>query len=74
MSLAARLEAARQPVKPKFEQWIERLPADDRAALIAAAADPELTNAAIVDAVRAEGGVVGKDAVAAWRKSHGLAR
>lgn len=74
MSLAERLNAAKKPLKPKFEQWIDTLSEADRKALIAAAVDPGLSNNAIVDAIRAEGYSANKDTVSAWRKSHGFTR
>ena len=74
MSLADRLEAARKPVKPKFEQWIEGLDKADQEALAKAAVDPELSNAAISDVVRAEGYAANKDTISKWRRAHGYAR
>lgn len=74
MSLVERLNAARTPRKPRFEQWIDSLPDDEREALIAAATDPDLSNNAIAEAVRAEGCPVNKDTISVWRKSHGFAR
>lgn len=74
VSLAERLTASKKPMKTKFEQWIDTLPESDRKALEAAALDPELSNNAIVEAVRAEGYSVNKDTIAAWRKAHGFTR
>lgn len=74
MGLADRLTAAKKPLKPKFEQWIDGLPEGDRKALEAAAVDPELSNNAIVEAVRAEGYSANKDTIAGWRKAHGFTR
>lgn len=70
MSISERLEQARKPLKPKFEQWIDTLDPVDREALEAAAVDPSLSIRAIVEAVRAEGYAVHKDTVSAWRKAH----
>lgn len=71
MSLAERLTEARKPTKPRFEQWVDELPEQDRDALIQAATDPDLSNRAILDAVRAEGFPVSKDTISVWRKKHG---
>jgi hypothetical protein len=74
MSLAERLNAAKKPSKSAFEQWIDTLSEADQEALIAAAKDPELSNAAIVEAVRAEGYSAHRDTIARWRKGHGFTR
>lgn len=74
MSLAERLEAAKKPLKSKFEAWIDGLPEVDREALEAAAVDPQLSNQAILAEVRAEGYSANKDTISAWRKSHGFTR
>jgi hypothetical protein len=68
------LAAAKKPLKSKFELWVDGLPEVDREALEAAAGDLELSNQAILAAVRAEGCTVSKETVAAWRKSHGFTR
>ena len=70
MSLSERLETAKGSVKPKFEQWIDTLGEVDRQALEVAAVDPTISTRAITDAIRAEGYVVSKDTVGAWRKAH----
>lgn len=75
MSLRDRLESAKKPLKPAFEQWIDTALSDaDREALIEAATDPELSNMAIVEAVRGEGYSANKDTISRWRKSHGFTR
>ena len=73
MSLAERLNDARKPVKPKFEQWIDTLDKTDRDALFAAAVDQTLTNVAILDAIAAEGYSANKDTISKFRKSLGYA-
>ena len=74
MSLAARLQEAKEKTKPKFEQWIAELDDEDRDALFAAAVDPAMSSSAITIAVRAAGGRVGKETVDAWRRTVGNAR
>lgn len=73
MSLAARLQEARDKTKPKFEQWIDTLDDEDRDALYAAAEDG-MSSSAITIAVRAAGGAVGKETIDAWRRTIGQAR
>lgn len=70
MSLAARLQEAKEKTKPKFEQWIETLDDEDRDALFAAAKDG-LSSSAITIAIRAAGGAVSKETVDAWRRTIG---
>ena len=76
MSISERLEQAKRPVKPKFEQWIDGLDEVDRQALEAAAVDPLLSNRVILAIVREgdDGYPVNKDTIAAWRKAHGFTR
>ena len=74
MSVKERLAKAKQPVKPKFDLWIDGLDKDDREALEAAAVDPGFSNQAILEVVRAEGYQVGKDTVSAWRRARGYSR
>lgn len=74
VSLAERLTAAKKPLMSKFELWILSLPEDEQKALEAAAVDPELSNTAIVSAVRAEGYGANKDTISAWRKRRGFTR
>ena len=69
MSLAARLQEAKEKTKPKFEQWIDTLDDEDRDALFAAAADPHMSSSAITIAVRAAGGAVGKETIDVWRRT-----
>ena len=66
MSLAAKLEAARPVVKPKFEQYVDSLPEADRAALIAAAKDPAWSVHALLRVLRDEGVAVGRDSLSTW--------
>lgn len=66
--LATLLQQERRPANQTFDQWLETLDPDDRAALEAARVDPQLSNAAIVRAVVAVGGVANKDRIAAWRR------
>ena len=70
MSIKESLQQAKKPLKPKLEQWMDTLDKDDREALEAAAVDPSTSTRAITDAIRAEGYVVSKDTVGAWRKAH----
>ena len=72
MNLKAALEAAQQEPKPKFEQWVESLPADDREALILAAPSDRISHRAFHDVVKAAGAKVSKETLTAWRKAHGF--
>ena len=71
MSLAARLQEAKERTKPPFIQWVETLDDEDREALLAAAVDPAMSSSAITIAVRAAGGKVGKETIDGWRRTVG---
>ena len=68
VGLAAKLEQARPAYKPKFEQYIDSLPAEDREALIAAANDPAWSSAALIRVLQDDGVAVGKDTFNTWRR------
>lgn len=74
MSIKDRLEQAKKPPKPRFEQWMDTLDGDDREALEAAAVDSELSTLAITAIVRESGYRVNKDTVSAWRRARGYSR
>lgn len=74
MSLAQKIADVQASTTPSFDIWVDRLAEADRAALIEAANDPALTNAAILTAIREEGGRVSKDTFAVWRKAQNVAR
>jgi hypothetical protein len=67
VSLKDRLAVAPN-VKPKFEQLIDALPQDERAALIAAAKDPAWSTAELIRVLKDEGISVSKDTLGPWRK------
>lgn len=67
MSLKDRL-AERPVVKPRFEQQIEALPAEELKALMFAVNDPAWSNAALIRILADEGIHVGKDTFGPWRK------
>lgn len=69
MALADRLANERPEHRPRFLQIIDELSPDDRAALIAAAKDPAWSNAALIDVLRREGIVVGKEGLTKWRRN-----
>jgi len=69
MSLVARLEAAKPNPKPKFELWVENLPAIERESLIAAAKDPAWRNVALLAVLKDEGAPVSKELFAKWRNN-----
>lgn len=73
-ALSDALKAEKKPSQPKFETWIDSLEKVDRDALVAAATDSSLTNAAIVRACRSVGYAANKDTVAQWRRGHGFTR
>lgn len=70
MSLAARLQEAKEKSKPKFEQWIDTLDDEDREALFDAAKSG-VSSSAITIAIRAAGGSVGKETIDVWRRTIG---
>ena len=67
MSLKDKL-AVRPVVKPRFEQLIDELPADELNALIDAVLNPGWTNAALMRILADEGIAVSKDTFGPWRK------
>jgi hypothetical protein len=71
VGLADRIAAELTPVKPKFDTWVDNLPEVDRNALLAAAADPTITNASLLRVVRAEGAAVGHEKFTEWRHRNG---
>lgn len=58
--------------KSKLDQWVDSLPADDRTALILAAADPAYSNLGLRRIMSENGYTAGKDTIAAWRRKHGF--
>jgi len=66
MSLKERL-SVRPVVKPKFEQVIDGLPEEERVALLAAAADPAWSTAALIRVLSDEGIQVSKETLGPWR-------
>ncbi|GLU88931.1 hypothetical protein [Agromyces sp. NBRC 114283] len=72
MSLAERLQEAREKTKPRFEQWIDTLDDEDREALFEAAASG-MSSTAITIAIRAAGGSVSKETIDVWRRTIGKA-
>jgi hypothetical protein len=72
MSLAARLEEAQASAKPKWEQWLKSLPADDLKALQGAAGNNGLSTKKMLEIIRAEGGSVGEPALKDWRRGYGF--
>jgi hypothetical protein len=69
VSLKDRL-AVRPVVKPRFEQLIDELPQDERAALFAAMEDQAWSNAAIIRELAAEGIAVSKDTFGPYRTEY----
>ena len=67
MSLKDKL-AVRPVVKPRFEQLIEELPEEERAALDAACRDSAWSNAAIIRILADEGIPVSKDTFGPYRR------
>lgn len=59
--------------KSKLDEWVDALPADDRTALIEAAADPAYSNLALRRIMSDNGYTPSKETVAAWRRRHGFA-
>jgi hypothetical protein len=67
MSLAARLQEAKEKTKPKFEQWIDTLDDEDRDALYDAVKSG-VSSYAITVAIRGAGGSVSKETIDVWRR------
>lgn len=74
MSLAERLEAARRPTASSMERILQQLTREDATALTTAATDANITDTAILRALRDEGFRVGKQTIADWRRANGLTR
>ena len=68
MSLASKLEAAKPVHKPKFDQVVDDMSAEDRAAFLAAAKDPAWSTAALLRVLVDENVQVGKETLSAYRK------
>jgi len=68
MSLADKLEELKPMRRLRIEDYVDSLSPTDRAALIAAAADPAWSNAALHRLISDEGCGAGKDAFTKWRR------
>lgn len=74
MSLADRIAAARPARKVTLDIWLRCLDEKDTTEAIKMATDPAFSNVDIMKFLDDEGVAVGKDRIAAWRKSHGFQR
>ena len=73
-ALIERLKEVQKKAKPSLDRWVDGLDDEDREAWAAACVNPAVSTAALMAIVRDEGVAVGKDAMAAHRRGHGLAR
>ena len=74
MSLTERLATSRPQYKPSLQAWIDQLPDEDAAALVAAGLDPAWTHPALAEVIAAEGFTIGTSAIGEWRKRLGFTR
>lgn len=65
-------EAKNAPRKTRIDEWVESLPSDDQAALIAAATDPAYSNLSLRRIMSDNGYTPSKETVATWRRKHGF--
>lgn len=74
MSIRDLLAAERDGKRSSIETWLTTLDSEDRAAIIEAAGDDNLSTNALHRIIKSEGAQVGKDAMLTWRKANGFSR
>lgn len=72
LSVAEQLAAARRRPVSNFEAWVDSLDKEDKAALLAAAADPTISVRVIYEIAKTHGVTVGREKISLWRKVNGL--